>query len=297
MSDPIMDPERRQAWSSSARPTGTIGVKGDEVAPVQGSTEDRENAGAVMRNLYAREGRMIPVSGDPSKLTKEDLLDAYNQTIEPIYHTVPAHVTIYLSGPMTGIPEYNYPAFKKYAEKYRALGFRVISPPELDNGDTGRPYEYYLRRDIGVLLSEGIERMYLMPGWHKSKGATLEQHIASRIGIELWDAETGLPYTESVPQEAHRLVHGDRQEAYGHPIFDMTRTADLWTAQFRDKLRPGVQFEAEDVGQGMILVKMSRERNKQKRDNRVDAAGYAETLELMEKWRAAHPGVDPREQF
>lgn len=105
------------------------------------------------------------------------------------------------------------------------------------------------------------------------------------------------PNNETVLQEAQRLVHGDRGEAYGHPIFDMTRTADQLTALLRDKLKPGLRFEAEDVGQMMIAVKMSRHRNKAKRDNLTDTAGYAETLSMIGEWRAKNPGVDPRDRF
>lgn len=100
---------------------------------------------------------------------------------------------------------------------------------------------------------------------------------------------------ESIAQEAHRLVLGDRGEAYGHPIFDMTRTADMLTALLRDKLKTGMRLEAEDIGQAMICVKQSRHRNKAKRDNLTDTAGYALTLQMIAEWRAAHPGVDPRD--
>jgi hypothetical protein len=102
---------------------------------------------------------------------------------------------------------------------------------------------------------------------------------------------------ETILQEAQRLVHGDRGEAYGHPIFDMTRTADMLTGLLRDKLRPGVRLEAEDIGQAMICVKMSRQRNKVKRDNMTDTAGYAETLSMIQQWREANHGLDPRDAF
>lgn len=102
---------------------------------------------------------------------------------------------------------------------------------------------------------------------------------------------------ESIAQEAHRLVLGDRGDSYGHPIFDMTRSADMLTALLRNKLRPGVRLEAEDIGQAMICVKQSRHRNKPKRDNNTDTAGYALTLEMIAEWRAEHPGVDPRDVF
>jgi hypothetical protein len=103
--------------------------------------------------------------------------------------------------------------------------------------------------------------------------------------------------SESIAQEAHRLVLGDRGEAYGHPIFDMTRSADLLTSLLRNKLRVGVRLEAEDIGQAMICVKQSRQRNRAKRDNLVDTAGYALTLQMIADWRKENPGVDPRDVF
>jgi hypothetical protein len=106
-----------------------------------------------------------------------------------------------------------------------------------------------------------------------------------------------IPIVESVAQEAHRLVLGDRGAAYGHPIFDMTRSADMLTALLRNKLKPGARLEAEDIGQAMICVKQSRHRNAPKRDNNTDTAGYALTLEMIAEWRRANPGVDPRDVF
>jgi hypothetical protein len=103
--------------------------------------------------------------------------------------------------------------------------------------------------------------------------------------------------SESIAQEAHRLVLGSRGESYGHPIFDMTRTADMVTALLRHKLKPGARLEAEDVGQMMIAVKQSRHQNKPKRDNEVDIAGYALCLEMIAEWRREHTGVDPRDVF
>lgn len=104
-------------------------------------------------------------------------------------------------------------------------------------------------------------------------------------------------HEETILEEAQRLVHGDRGEAYGHPIFDMTRTADMLTALLRDKLRVGVRLEAEDVGMAMVCVKMSRHRNKAKRDNLTDTAGYAETLSMIQQWREQHGAADPRDRY
>lgn len=101
----------------------------------------------------------------------------------------------------------------------------------------------------------------------------------------------------SVALDAHHLVHGDRQAHYGHPIFDLTRTADIATALLRTKLKPGVRLEPEDIAKIMVGVKLSRETFRAKRDNRVDGCGYLEVLDLIIQWYEAHPGQDPRDQY
>ena len=84
----------------------------------------------------------------------------------------------------------------------------------------------------------------------------------------------------SILKEAQRIVHGDRSDDYGHPLYDFARTAGMASAMLVDKLRPGVVLEPTDIGMLMILVKLSRQVNRAKRDNLVDIAGYAETLQM-----------------
>lgn len=86
---------------------------------------------------------------------------------------------------------------------------------------------------------------------------------------------------ETILEEATRLVHGARGEDYGHPLDDFTKTGLIWTAVLTEKLKPEVQVEAEDVALCMVGVKISREVNRPKRDNRVDGCGYFETLDMV----------------
>ena len=87
---------------------------------------------------------------------------------------------------------------------------------------------------------------------------------------------------DSVLNEAHGLVHKDRGEDYGHPFDDFSRTAKLWSVVL------GTEVTPEQVALCMICVKLSREVNRPKRDNRVDIAGYAETLEMVHERRRAN---------
>lgn len=95
----------------------------------------------------------------------------------------------------------------------------------------------------------------------------------------------------SVLVEAEKLVHGDRGADYGHPLDDFSRTAQIWSAIL------GTEITAQQVGLCMIGVKLSRQCNKPKRDNMVDAAGYAETVQMVEdeynrRYGAALAGVE-----
>jgi hypothetical protein len=80
---------------------------------------------------------------------------------------------------------------------------------------------------------------------------------------------------EDILDIASRITRGDRQSSYGPPDQDFRRTADMWTALFRDLMKDGVSFEPFHVAQAMILLKMSRQLHQRKRDNWIDTAGYA----------------------
>lgn len=87
---------------------------------------------------------------------------------------------IYLSGPMTGIPDHNIPAFNAAAQKLRILGYDVVNPAEI-TPQNGTTWEDYMRADLQALLT--CDTIALMGGWENSKGAHLELHLAHRVGM------------------------------------------------------------------------------------------------------------------
>ena len=93
----------------------------------------------------------------------------------------------------------------------------------------------------------------------------------------------------NVLEEANKLVHGDRNADYGHPLDDFSRTASMWAAIL------GHPITAEQVGLCMCAVKISRQCNKPKTDNLVDLAGYAETVNMVIDEKAARSAVVGRQ--
>lgn len=90
---------------------------------------------------------------------------------------------------------------------------------------------------------------------------------------------------DSVAVEAHEAVYGDRGRDYGHPRENFARIASIWTALLSGKLRDGECVTPADVGRCMIGLKIARDVYTPKRDNRVDIAGYAVTLDRLEAGR------------
>lgn len=89
----------------------------------------------------------------------------------------------YVSGPMTGIDNWNFPAFNAMARELRADGHEVINPAELD-GDkdpSSLKWSDCLRRDISALML--CDTIAMLPGWSESRGAQLEHHVACELGF------------------------------------------------------------------------------------------------------------------
>lgn len=93
---------------------------------------------------------------------------------------------IYIAGPMTGIEDYNFPAFNRAAGMLRESGWVVENPA--DHGVVeGASWSDYLAYDLTRLGTCGA--VYLLRGWQNSKGAKLEYLIAKELGmviIEEW---------------------------------------------------------------------------------------------------------------
>ena len=89
---------------------------------------------------------------------------------------------IYISGKMTGLPDFNFPAFHAEATRLRALGHEVINPAEL-NPDTDATWHECMRRDLAALLT--CDALAMLDGWQDSAGAHLEMHVAHRVGMPI----------------------------------------------------------------------------------------------------------------
>lgn len=120
---------------------------------------------------------------------------------------------VYIAGPMTGLPHFNFPAFDAAADLLRnheLANFEVVSPAELDDpsaraaamasvdGDpalyarlTGLTWADFLARDVKLIADGGIEGVVCLSGWEKSRGARLETFVAFLCGLPIYVLHQG----------------------------------------------------------------------------------------------------------
>jgi len=114
---------------------------------------------------------------------------------------------IYIAGPMTHRPKFNYPAFDAAAKALREAGWEVQSPAEMDDpatraramrSRTGKPWTKpeaaergetwgdFLSRDVKLIADSDIGAMCLLPEWETSKGARLEAFVAMNLNYPIY---------------------------------------------------------------------------------------------------------------
>jgi len=99
---------------------------------------------------------------------------------------LPAAHRVYIAGPMTGYADLNFPAFRAETTALRAAGLEVVNPAEI-NVDPSAGWSACMRADIAQLVT--CDRIHLLPGWSRSKGASLEHHIGRALGLLVTLAE------------------------------------------------------------------------------------------------------------
>ena len=106
------------------------------------------------------------------------------------------NTTYYLAGPMTGIPEYNYPAFREAAAALRDAGLHIESPHENPwPNDHEKMSESQLWQAMMDLSREQVNRseaIILLPGWYLSSGALRELGWAKERKLPVYFYDTAL---------------------------------------------------------------------------------------------------------
>jgi hypothetical protein len=115
---------------------------------------------------------------------------------------------LFLSGPMSSVESWNWPAFRKLAADLKALGYKVFDPST--NGD-GYSRPELLKKDI-IALAE-CDGIVLLPDWDYSSGSCLELVNAREWLLPIYqfvDGELSL-HEEAQKSPCARLVVRSRE--------------------------------------------------------------------------------------
>lgn len=97
---------------------------------------------------------------------------------------------VYLSGPMTGLPDYNRAAFARARVALKRAGASYVFDPSTRWVD-GKDRAWYMRHDIAELARTDTsgrpwyQILVSLPGWQMSDGAWCEALMAEEFGIEV----------------------------------------------------------------------------------------------------------------
>lgn len=147
---------------------------------------------------------------------------------------------VYVAGPMTGIPQFNFPAFDAAANDLRAVGHDVHSPAEMDDPATraeamaspdgapgsgsanGETWGDFLARDVKLIADGGIETIFVLPGWQKSRGARQETFTGKALcGLDVRRYDGNAPYADGGRVSALDLVIAWAGGLWGDVIDDL----------------------------------------------------------------------------
>lgn len=87
---------------------------------------------------------------------------------------------LYISGPITGMPDLNTSAFTAAEAALLDRGYEVVNPrtiPLVLDGD----WHYYLREALKLMLT--CDALAMLPGWEKSRGAGIEFRLAADLNM------------------------------------------------------------------------------------------------------------------
>ena len=160
------------------------------------------------------------------------------QAVERIVHLrVDRKRRIYVAGPMTGLPEFNFPAFNSAADKLRAEEWHVENPAEHGHIE-GADWADYLRWDISRIATCGA--IYLLPGWENSKGATLEVSIAKALGMQFVLAPGAAPQAQADARDDSALLDAmERQRIAVVPEYEGPWDAEVYNDEGKPNHRGG----------------------------------------------------------
>lgn len=131
-------------------------------------------------------------------------------------------IKVYVSGPMRGIPRFNFPMFDRARDWLTKMGYTVFSPADNDRetypgiedwpgfaeGQLAPGFHFDLHKAMAWDLARcaEVDALVLLPGWEQSKGAAHEVYVARVCGKRLYEFHPGAVYDEMTELMPPRII-------------------------------------------------------------------------------------------
>ena len=132
----------------------------------------------------------------------------------------------YVAGPMSGIPQFNYPLFDKVSAALKEAGHETFNPAEMDDAETrkeamaskdgilaggacnGESWGDFLSRDVKLIADSEINAICLLPGWEKSRGARMEAFVCISLNYPAFEWTIDRPVKVRASWIIERIAYG-----------------------------------------------------------------------------------------
>lgn len=97
---------------------------------------------------------------------------------------------IFISGPMTGYEQHNYPLFEKVEDMLTIAGYKCVNPAKIgmkydpEKVDQNKKLYKAMEKEIQE-AEKTCNTILLLPGWEKSVGVRLELQTAIRMKMKI----------------------------------------------------------------------------------------------------------------
>lgn len=95
---------------------------------------------------------------------------------------------IYISGPITGIPDLNKNEFEKYENILTRTGYEVVNPLKLIKENEKYQWQHYMSIDISMMMT--CDTIVVLDNWSQSRGAKIEVSLSYFLGKRVLVAKT-----------------------------------------------------------------------------------------------------------
>ena len=98
---------------------------------------------------------------------------------------------IFISGPMTGLPDFNFPRFNLVAKQLEDAGIDCVNPVDVckkykKETVLSNPAKFQEMINEQQRLERECDAILLLDGWSKSKGVRLELKTALELGMKIY---------------------------------------------------------------------------------------------------------------